>query len=798
MGRAPIDRWRCASPSEIGQAMSEQTLIQPGASQWMGKPMRRIEDARLLSGQGRFTDDVSLTGQVHAAFTRSPHAHARIARMDTTAARAAPGVIAVYTGTDVLAAGLGPIPFTQMHKRPDGSDMKVPPRNAITSDKARFVGDAVAMVVAETRDQARDAAEMVEIDWEDLPANADLPSAARADAPVHWADAFVPEFGNIAAIYRMGDRAASDAAFAAAAHVVKLKVVNQRVIANPLEPRALVADFEPGTGRFTLYCPAQNTHTVRGQLAKVFGVGEDKLRIVCTDVGGGFGARGYAYPEHAALLFAARALGRPVKWRADRSENFLAEVHGRDSVVDAELALDASHRFTALRLSSLANVGAYVSNFGSCVPAMSGARAPTGVYAIPVLDHEVRILFTNTSPVDAYRGAGRPEMGYLLERLVSTAARELGVDPVELRLKNLVRPEQMPWKNPAGAIYDCGDFGKILQGAMKAADWEGFGARKAAAEKQGKLYGRGIGCYVEITGSARTSENVMLTAADDGNVTLVSGTQQIGQGIQTAYAQIIAELLGVVPEKVRVIQGDTDIAKTGGGAGGSRTLQVGGSATLVGTRKLVDAGRELAAKALEAAAGDIEFAQGRYRIAGTDRSIGLAELAGRQPGRVIRVEHLETVAGQTWPNGCQIAEAEVDPETGVVRLARLAAVDDIGNVMNPLMAEGQVHGGIAQGVGQAFMEQSVYDETGQLLTGSFMDYAMPRAEEIPDLETGFDQSIPSALNPLGAKGVGEAGCHGAMPAAVNAVLDALGSRGAKTLHMPLTSEKIWRALRANP
>ncbi len=768
--------------------------VQPGASQWIGKPLRRLEDAKLLNGQGRFTDDVSLPGQAHAAFVRSPHAHAKVAKLDLAVARAAPGVVAVYTGDDIVAAGLAPIPFTQMHKRPDGADMTVPPRHALTAGVARFVGDAIAMVVAETREQARDAAELVEVDWDALPANADLPVAARSDAPVHWGPAFVPEYGNIAALYRMGDRAACDAAFSAAAHVVKLRVVNQRVIANPLEPRALVAGY--ADDRFTLYCPTQNTHNVRGQLAKVFGVSEERLRIVCTDVGGGFGARGYAYPEHAALLFAARALGRPVKWRADRSENFLSEVHGRDSVVETELALDAQHRFTGLRMRSLANVGAYVSSFGACVPAMSGARAPTGVYAIPALDHEVRILFTNTTPVDAYRGAGRPEMGYLLERLVSTAARELGVDPVELRLKNLVRAEQMPYKNPAGAVYDCGDFEKILRGAMQAADWDGYAARKAAAEGRGRLYGRGIGCYVEITGSARMTEAVTLAVDAEGIVTLVSGTQQIGQGIQTAYAQIIAELLGVSPEAVRVIQGDTDIAKSGGGAGGSRTLQVGGSATLAGARVLIEAGRQLAAKELEAAATDIEFAAGRFRIAGTDRSIGLAELAGRQPERRIRVEHTETVQGQTWPNGCQIAEAEVDPETGVVEITRLAAVDDIGRVMNPLMAEGQVHGGIAQGLGQALMEQSVYDETGQLITGSFMDYAMPRAELMPALETGFDQSVPSALNPLGAKGVGEAGCHGAMPAAVNAVLDALGARGAKTLDMPFTAEKIWRALQA--
>jgi aerobic carbon-monoxide dehydrogenase large subunit len=777
--------------------MTEQTM-QPGASQWIGRPLRRLEDRKLLSGEGRFTDDVTLENAAHAAFVRSPHAHARIAGIDVSAARAAPGVLAVYTGADVLAAGLAPVPFTQLHKRPDGADMTVPPRHALTADEARFVGDAVAMVVAETRDQARDAADLVEVDWDPLPANADLPAAASAHAPVHWAPAFTPEYGNIAAIYRMGEPAAAEAAFAAAAHVVRLRVVNQRVVANPIEPRALAAQYDKQTGRFTLYCPTQNTHTVRGQLAKVFKLEEDKLRIRCNDLGGGFGARGYAYPEHAALCFAARALGRAVKWRADRSENFLSEVHGRDSVTEAELAIDGAQRFTALRLRTLANIGAYASNFGACVPAMSGVRAPTGVYAIPVLDHEVRMFFTNTTPVDAYRGAGRPEMGYLLERLVTRAARELKVDPIELRLKNMVQPAQMPWKNPAGQTYDCGDFPKLLKEALAAADWDGFAARKAAAANRGRLYGRGLACYIEITGSARVTEAVILTVEADGGVTLVSGTQQIGQGIQTSYAQIVAELLGVPPEAVRVIQGDTDIAKTGGGAGGSRSLQVGGSATLIGARALIETGKALAAKELEAAAIDIEFAEGCYRIAGTDRSIGLAELAAKQPERRISIAHSETVKGQTWPNGCQVCEAEIDPDTGVVRLARLVAVDDVGRVMNPLIAEGQVQGGMMQGIGQALMEQSVYDENGQLLTGSFMDYAMPRADVLPELATGFDESVPSALNPLGAKGVGEAGCHGAMPAVVNAVLDALAERGVAELDMPLTSEKVWRALARAP
>ena len=776
--------------------MQDTTVLQPGASQWIGKPLRRLEDQKLLTGQGRFTDDVDLPGQAHAAFTRSPHAHAKIASIDTSAARAAPGVIAVYTGEDIISAGLAPVPFTQLHKRPDGADMTVPPRHALTSGVARFVGDAVAMVVAETRDQARDAAELIEVDWEPLPAVADLATSASGKGPVVWEPAFTPEYGNIAAIYRMGERAKCETAFAAAARVVKLRVVNNRVVANPLEPRALAAQFDAASGRFTLYCPTQNTHNVRGQVAKVFNLDEDRLRVVCTDLGGGFGARGYAYPEHAALCFAARALGHPVKWRADRSENFLCEVHGRDSVTEAELAIDADQRFSALRIRTLADIGAYASSFGACVPAMSGARAPTGVYAIPQLDHEVRMLFTNTGPVDAYRGAGRPEMGYLLERLVARAARELGADPVELRLKNMVTPAQMPYKNPAGQTYDCGDFAKVLKEAMAASDWDGFAARKAAAAQRGLLYGRGLGCYVEITGSARMTEAVNLMVEADGTVTLVSGTQQIGQGIQTSYAQIVAELLGVPPEAVRVIQGDTDVAKVGAGAGGSRSLQVGGSAALVGSRKLIEEGKALAAKELEAAAVDIEFAGGRYRIAGTDRSIGLAELAAKQPGRRISITHSETIKGQTWPNGCQICEAEIDPDTGEVRLARMVAVDDVGRVMNPLIAEGQVHGGMMQGIGQALMEQSVYDETGQLLTGSFMDYAMPRADALPQLETGFDESVPSALNALGAKGVGEAGCHGAMPAVVNAVLDALAERGVAALDMPLTPEKVWRALHA--
>jgi len=769
--------------------------IQPGASQWIGQPMRRIEDAKLLTGLGQYTDDLNLPGQLHAAFVRSPHAHARIAALDIQTARTAPGVVAIYTGADLLAAGLGPVPYTQLHKRPDGSEMTAPPRLALTADVARFVGDAVAMVVAQTREQARDAAEQIEVEWDVLAANTDLALAGQPNTAVHWDAAHSHTDGNIAAMYQMGDAAACEAAFQRAAHRVSIDLINQRIIANPLEPRALLASYE--NERFTLYCPSQNTHTVRGQMAKVFGVEEARFRIVCADLGGGFGARGYAYPEHAALLFAARALGQPVKWRADRAENFLSEVHGRDSMSSAELALDAAHQCLALRIRSIANVGAYVSSFGACVPAMSGAKAPTGVYDIPLLDHQVKIFFTHTTPVDAYRGAGRPEMGYLLERLMNAAATQLGIDPIALRLKNLIRPEQMPYKNPAGAVYDCGQFERMLHHAMHTADWDGFNARKQEALARGMLYGRGLASYVEISGSARMSETVTLSIDHTGTVTLLSGTQQIGQGIQSAYAQIIADQLGVNPASVRIIQGDTDLIQTGGGAGGSRTLQVGGSATLIGTHQLIAAGQTLAAQALEAAESDLAFSNGRFQIVGTDRSIGFAELAAQQPTRMIQIQHTETVAGQTWPNGCQIAEAEIDPETGVAFLTRLTAVDDVGRVMNPLIAEGQVHGGIAQGLGQVFMEHSIYDDSGQLITGSFMDYAMPRADSIPlRLHTVFDQSVPSALNALGAKGAGEAGCHGAMPAAVNAVLDALAPVGVQAIDMPLTPQKIWRAIHA--
>jgi carbon-monoxide dehydrogenase large subunit len=754
-------------------------MTQHAYSQWIGHPLRRLEDDALLSGRGRYADDLDAPGAAHAVFHRSPHAHAEIRSIDVSAARAAPGVLAVYTGRDVVAAGLKPLPFNRMHKRPDGAPMLDAPRYALTPDAARYVGDPVAMVVAQTREQARDAAELIEIDWVPRPAVTDLAASGQDDAAPVWPQAVVPGYGNIAAVYRKGDAEAVAAAFAGAAHVVEIALVNNRVVGNPLEPRAAIAAYDAEADKYHLHCPTQNTHALRQQLSEgTLGIAKEKLRVTCNDLGGSFGLRGHGAPEYAALLFAARRLGQPVRWRGDRSEMFFAEAHGRDNVSQAALALDAEHRFLALRIRTLANIGAYVSNFGASVPAMSGVRAATGAYDIPLIDHEVRMLFTHTVPVDAYRGAGRPEAGYLMERLVSRAAQTLGVDPVALRRRNLVPPAKLPYENAIGAVFDSGDFPALLGRALALAEWDGFAQRRKDAERRGRLAGRGLAFYIEVTGSARLVEEVRMSIDGRGAVTLHSGTQSMGTGLATAYAQIAADALGIEPGAVRTLQGDTDLIASGGGSGGSRSLQVGGSAVREGALALIAAARVLAAEALETA------------------EIELRALASRAPGGQIVARAEKTVGGQSWPNGCQICEVEIDPESGVVEITRHTAVDDIGTVVNPLVAEGQMHGGMAQGFGQALLEHCVYDrESGQLLTGSFMDYAMPRASDMPTvMRTAFDEHSPTALNPLGAKGAGEAGTHGACPSLVNAVLDALTPLGVKALDMPLTSEKIWRAI----
>jgi len=763
-------------------------MTQHARSQWIGHPLRRLEDDALLCGRGRYADDLDVPNAAQAVFLRSPHPHAEIQRIDVGAARGAPGVLAVFTGRDIVDAGLRPLPFNRMHKRPDGAPMVDAPRYALTPDAARYVGDPVAMVVAETREQARDAAELIEIDWAPRPAVTDLAASGRDDAQPVWPQAFAPGYGNIAAVYRKGDPAAVEKAFANAAHVVDIALVNNRVVGNPIEPRSATARYDAAADKYHLHCPTQNTHALRLQLAEgALGIAKEKLRVTCNDLGGSFGLRGHGAPEYAALLFAARELGRPVRWRGDRSEMFFAEAHGRDNVSEAALAI-----------RTLANIGAYVSNFGASVPAMSGVRAATGAYDIPLIDHEVRMLFTHTTPVDAYRGAGRPEAGYLMERLVSRAARALGVDPVALRRRNLVPPAKIPYENAIGGVFDSGDFPALLERALALADWDGFAKRRKDAERRGRLAGRGIAFYIEVTGSARLVEAVQLSIDGTGAVTLHSGTQSMGTGLATAYAQIAADVLGIGPRAVRTIQGDTDLIASGGGSGGSRSLQVGGSAVREGAIALIEAARTLAAEALEAAEADLEFADGAFRVAGTDRAIELRALAERAPGGRIVAQAEKTVGGQSWPNGCQICEVEIDPESGVLEIVRHTAVDDIGTVVNPLVAEGQMHGGMAQGFGQALLERCVYDpESGQLLTGSLMDYAMPRASDMPKVfRTAFDEHSPTALNPLGAKGAGEAGTHGACPSLVNAALDALGPLGVEALDMPLTPESLWRAISA--
>ncbi|MCG6874462.1 MAG: xanthine dehydrogenase family protein molybdopterin-binding subunit [Betaproteobacteria bacterium] len=768
----------------------------PHQQNWIGKPVRRLEDARLLTGQGRFTDDIEVKHQAHAAFVRSPHAHARVVAVDAAAAREAPGVIAVLTGADAVADGLGSLPFFPLHKRPDGSPITAAPRLPLTADVARFVGDAVALVVAETSLAARDAAELVAVEWEPLPAVVDTDAAEAPGAPLVWP----PAGSNLAAMYEFGDDSAVEKALAAARHRVKVRIVNNRVVSNPIEPRAAIGEYDAASGRYTLQCCSQGTHLVRKCLAEdVFKIPLDKLRVITPDVGGGFGTKVFPYPEYAAVLWAARRTGRPVKWLSDRSEAFLSDAQGRDNVSEAELGLDAEGRFTALRIRSSANIGAYISHYGSAVPAMAGARTPTGAYRIPLLRHEVRMLFTNTVSVDAYRGAGRPEMAYLIERVVDRAAMACGFDPVDLRRRNLIRRADMPFTNPVGTVYEPADFIKVLDEAAAAADWEGYPARKRAAEARGLLAGRGIAFYIEPTGSGNLTEAVNVSVGGDGVVRLQSGTQAMGQGLWTSYAQIVAERLGVSPESITLVQGDTGSIASGGGSGGSRSLQVGGGAVRAGADAWIEVARPLAAEALEAAAPDIEFGAGQFRIAGTDRSIGPFELAARQPDRRIGADGTYTADAQTYPNGCQVCEVEIDPDTGVVRLVRMVAVDDIGTVVNPLIVEGQLHGGVAQGVGQALLEECVYDrESGQLVTGSFQDYAMPRADDLPAFLSVFDQSSPSQSNALGAKGVGEAGPCGAAPAVVHAVIDALRSFGVDHVDMPVTREKVWRLLRRKP
>ena len=748
------------------------------------RSQKRLEDDRLLVGKGLYSDDRVFPSQAFLVVLRSPHAHAQIKGIDLEEAKKAPGVIAAWSMSDLRADGVKHIPYPPLFKRADGSPMASPLRTPLAEGTVYYVGHPVAAIVAETRQQAQDAADLVVAEYADLPCVIDPREAIKPGAPQIWPEAG----GNVAAEARYGNAEGTAAAFARAAHVVEVELHNHRLNALALEPRCSIGVHEGG--RTTLYTQNQTPTGARDLLGAVFGGKPQDYRVVNGDIGGGFGMKTGLTPEDALVCYAARKLGRPVKWRADRAEEFLAAHMARDQHYRGALALDKDGMILALRMQSLGNLGAVPVGSSAIIPLAMVAKVVTSVYRVPVVDYHVRGVLTNTMATGAYRGAGRPEANYLMERLMEKAARQTGIDRVELRRRNLLRPQDLPCRTHVGEVYDTGDFARMLDGALAAGDWKGYEERKKASQRRGRLRGRGLSVYLEWTGALPT-ETADIEVGADGTVTVFSGTQAMGQGLETTYAQLVSEVLGCQVEKIRIVQGDTDRAN-GVGSVGSRSAFVGGSAVAAAGRRMIAEAKNLAAEALEAAAADLEFRAGRFGIAGTDRSIGLQELAARQPKKVIRVSATETPSTPSWPNGAQVCEVEIDPETGVVEVVSLASCDDIGRIINHAIVEGQIHGGVAQGIGQALHEQVVYDpQSGQLLTGSLMDYAAPRADQMPALRAGFDESIPSKTNLLGVKGVGELGTIGSVPAVVHAVLDALG---VQHLEMPLTPEKVWRAL----
>jgi len=761
-----------------------------------GRDVKRIEDAALLAGAGRFADDVSTAAQTHLVFLRSPHAHARIVSIDAAAALAMPGVIAVLTGADLVAAGVKPLPLAPMFTRPDGSPGATPLRPGLAHETVRFVGEAVAAIVALTRDQAKDALEAVAVEYDTLPMVTDLGQATAEGAPLIWPAAT----GNIAAQMVHGDAALTDAAFAGAAHVVTLDIVNQRLAPMPLEPRSVLAEYDEASDRLTLRLSSQTPSGARDTLCDaVLGIPKDKVRVVVDDVGGGFGMKTGLYPEDIVLAYAARQLKRPIKWTAERIEEFLAATHGRDVESHAELALDATGRVLGYRVRSLCNMGAYAGTSGIIIQLLIGPWVTTSIYDIRTIHLELNAVLTNTAPTSAYRGAGRPEAIFLIERLFDVAARKLGLDPAEIRRRNLIDPAQMPYTNAMGQVYDSGKFGAILDQALDLAQWQDFAAREADSKARGKLRGRGLASFLEWTGANVFEERVTVAVSGDGIIEVYAATMPMGQGIATSYAQLVVDVFGVPIEQIRIVMGDTDRG-TGFGSAGSRSLFTAGSAINHASERAVETGRELAGDALEAAAVDIEYVEGMFQVAGTDRRIGLFELAARQPDRRIFIDATTTVKGPSWPNGCHICEVELDPDTGMVEIVSYVSANDVGRVVNPMIVRGQLDGGAVQGIGQALGEHMRYDpESGQAITASLMDYAMPRADLVPGFVHVLDQSTPCLNNPLGVKGVGELGTIGATPAVVNAVADALIRAGhvenADRLQMPLTPDKLWQALR---
>ena len=763
----------------------------------LAQPVRRVEDPRLLKGEGRYTDDINLPGMLYGVVLRSPHAAAAITGIDTADAAKLPGVRGIYTAADLRADKIGPLPCAVSLSNRDGSTMASPPHPVLAEGAVRHVGDPVAFIVADSVKAGRDAAEAIAVDYDIRPAITDLARATDGVAPLVWPDVK----NNVVFDWEIGDKSATDALFAQAAHVTKLTVVNNRVVVSSMEPRAALADYDADSGRWTLYANTQGGWLVKDLIKGVFGVEANKFRVVTPDVGGGFGMKLFLYAEHVLTCYAARKLGHPVKWASDRSEAFLCDTQGRDNITLGEVALDKDGKLLALRTHNTANMGAYLSTFAPYIPTIAGTGVLASVYGFKAVYAHVVGVFTNTVPVDAYRGAGRPESNYLVERLIDAAARELGAERIEFRRRNMVPPSAMPHSTPVGKTYDSGDFRTVLEAAANKIGWSGFPSRKTRSAANGKRRGLGISYYLEATGGDPT-ERAEIRFADDGFVDVYVGTQSTGQGHETAYVQLVSNKLGIDADQIRIRQGDTDTIPVGGGTGGARSLYSEGQAILVTTDSVIEKGKQAASEVLEAAPADIEFTDGHFAIAGTDRSIDILHLAETQRVKASRGEQAVTLDAaevaqidfHTFPNGCHMAEVEVDPETGRVELQRYLVCDDFGKAVNPLIVRGQVQGGVAQGMGQAVMEHTVYDpSSGQLLSGTFTDYALPRADDLPEIEVELLE-IPCATNPLGVKGAGEAGAVGSPPAVINAIIDALADDGVKHLDMPATPESVWRAL----
>ena len=755
-----------------------------------GQPVKRLEDQRLLTGKGHFIDDKPQDGALWLYLLRSPHAHARIVAIDTSAARELPGVEAVITGADLVNDNIGSIPTLAIFKRPDGKPMTVPPRRLLAHEVVRFAGEAVAAVVATSREVAQEAAEAITVDYEVMPAVVDPIAAIKPGAPVVWADA--PD--NIVAAMSYGDAAKVEAAFANAAHKVSLDITSQRLIPSAMEPRSTIAEIEKKTGRLILHVQSQTPASTRDVLAEaVLKRPKESVRVLVGDIGGGFGQKTNLYPEDGLVAYAATKLNRKIRWRAERTDEFLSGTHGRDLTSTAELALDAKGRVQAYRVRSIGATGAYSSGAGNIIPLVLGPFVQTGVYDLPLVHFEVKTVMTHTAPVGAYRGAGRPEAVFIIERLLDAAARQIGIDPRAIRKANYIKPAQLPYTNAVGQVYDSGAFAHMLERASKLADWDGFNARKREAKKRGLLYGRGLTSYIEWTGGRAHTEKVSLHATAEGRLILHSATMAMGQGLATTYTQMISDSLGIPMDRIDVIQGDTDLA-TGFGSAGSRSLFVGGTAVAVSTNDLVAKAREKASNLLETSVEDIEYRDGFLTVVGTDRRISLFEIAEKEKGAKLSVDSEGEVDGPSWPNGTHVCEVEIDPETGITRVVRYTTVDDVGVAVNPMLVTGQIHGGVAQGIGQALYEGVAYDSEGQLLTATYQDYCIPRADDVPPITVTLDESAPCRTNPLGAKGCGESGAIGGPPCITNGVMDALAELGITQLQTPLTPQKVWKAI----